>query len=114
MQCVILAGGIGSRMWPETRTVAKTLLPVHEQTVCGMATFVARFLLRANAFFADHAITVKRVLTDNGNCYRSGTFAVSLGTQIPTNGPVRIALRPMERSRVCYAGALAGVARSRT
>jgi MurNAc alpha-1-phosphate uridylyltransferase len=29
MQCVILAGGIGSRMWPETRTLPKTLLPVH-------------------------------------------------------------------------------------
>ena len=28
MQCVILAGGIGSRMWPETKTVPKTLLPV--------------------------------------------------------------------------------------
>jgi MurNAc alpha-1-phosphate uridylyltransferase len=28
MQCVILAGGIGSRMWPETRTIPKTLLPV--------------------------------------------------------------------------------------
>jgi NDP-sugar pyrophosphorylase family protein len=28
VQCVVLAGGIGSRMWPETRTVAKTLLPV--------------------------------------------------------------------------------------
>lgn len=27
-QCVILAGGIGSRMWPEARTVPKTLLPV--------------------------------------------------------------------------------------
>ena len=28
MQCVILAGGVGSRMWPETRTMPKTLLPV--------------------------------------------------------------------------------------
>ena len=28
MQCVILAGGIGSRMWPETKTVPKTLLPL--------------------------------------------------------------------------------------
>jgi NDP-sugar pyrophosphorylase family protein len=31
MQCVILAGGIGTRMWPETRTVPKTLLPVNER-----------------------------------------------------------------------------------
>ncbi len=31
MQCVILAGGIGSRMWPETRFVPKTMLPVNGQ-----------------------------------------------------------------------------------
>ena len=28
MQCVILAGGLGVRMWPEARTVPKALLPV--------------------------------------------------------------------------------------
>src|SRR4051812_25242887 len=30
---------------------------------------------RAQQFFADHGITVKRVLTDNGSCYRSKLFA---------------------------------------
>jgi NDP-sugar pyrophosphorylase family protein len=31
MQCVILAGGLGTRMWPEARSVPKTLLPVQDR-----------------------------------------------------------------------------------
>jgi transposase InsO family protein len=40
------------------------------------------FWSRANAFFSSHGIVVKRVLTDNGSCYRSKLFAETLGEQI--------------------------------
>jgi transposase InsO family protein len=39
----------------------------------------AGFWGRAQAFFAGHGITVRRVLTDNGSCYRSRLFADALG-----------------------------------
>jgi len=39
----------------------------------------AAFWLRANAWFAQHGITVRKVLTDNGSCYRSHTFGEALG-----------------------------------
>lgn len=39
----------------------------------------AGFWERANAFFAGQGITVRRVLTDNGNCYRSRVFNAALG-----------------------------------
>jgi transposase InsO family protein len=39
----------------------------------------AAFWLRANAYFTSCGITVKRVLTDNGNCYRSLAFRDALG-----------------------------------
>lgn len=42
----------------------------------------AGFWLRAEAFFAGHGIRVKRVLTDNGSCYRSHTFREALGEQV--------------------------------
>lgn len=42
----------------------------------------AEFWVRANAFFADHGVVVKRVLTDNGSCYRSTHFAKTLGPSI--------------------------------
>ncbi|CAL9327382.1 hypothetical protein SUDANB37_00014 [Streptomyces sp. enrichment culture] len=36
------------------------------------------FWQRANAFFAGHGITVERVLTDNGACYKSKLFTQNL------------------------------------
>ena len=42
----------------------------------------AAFWARANAYFARCGITVERVLTDNGACYRSKTFATALGNKI--------------------------------
>ena len=42
----------------------------------------AGFWHRAHAFFTDAGITVRRVLTDNGSCYRSHTFADALGGNI--------------------------------
>ena len=40
------------------------------------------FWKRAVKFFAAHGITVKRVLTDNGSCYRSRAWARALGRKI--------------------------------
>ncbi len=42
----------------------------------------AEFWQRANAFFEAVGITVHRVLTDNGACYRSRAFADALGETI--------------------------------
>lgn len=42
----------------------------------------AAFWTRANAYFESAGITVKRVLTDNGSCYRSTVFAAALGEQV--------------------------------
>lgn len=40
------------------------------------------FWERANAYFNSVGITVQRVLTDNGSCYRSHAFAAALGDDI--------------------------------
>jgi transposase InsO family protein len=38
------------------------------------------FWARANAWFTECGITVRKVLTDNGSCYRSHVFAEALGS----------------------------------
>ncbi len=41
------------------------------------ASTAARFLRRATAYYQRHGITVERVLTDNGSCYRGAVHAVA-------------------------------------
>lgn len=69
----------------------------------------AGFWERANAFYADHGITVQRVMTDKGSCYRSKAFNEAVGDDVkhkydrrptgrsngstspsPTNGPTPV------------------------
>ena len=56
------------------------------------ADTAAAFLRRASACMRDHGIAVERVLTDNGNCYRSGQFrqaAAELGVSRRFTRPYR-------------------------
>ena len=59
----------------------------------------ASFWERANAFFAAHGITVERVLTDNGSCYRSQLFAQTLSAAGITHKRTR-PYRPQTNGKV--------------
>ena len=64
----------------------------------------AGFWERANAFFESCGITVKRVLTDNGSCYRSHAFTKTPWARTSsTNAPARTGLRPTARSNATTA-----------
>jgi transposase InsO family protein len=51
---------------------AEILPDERKETACA-------FMTRAIRFYADHGVSVERVLTDNGSCYRSREFAGVLG-----------------------------------
>jgi transposase InsO family protein len=59
----------------------------------------AGFWLRAQAFFAAHGITVHRVLTDNGSCYRSRIWLSTLATAGITHKRTR-PYRPQTNGKV--------------
>jgi hypothetical protein len=64
----------------------------------------AAFWNRANAYFDSVGITVRRVLTDNGNAYRSQLFADALGEAI-THKRTR-PYRPQTNGKVCEESAV--------
>jgi len=57
---------------------AHTRLAFTESLTDERAVSAAGFLRRATAFFTAHRITIERVLTDNGSCYRSQLFDAAL------------------------------------
>ncbi|MEV7657897.1 IS481 family transposase [Streptomyces anulatus] len=57
------------------------------------------FWQRANAFFAAHGITVERVLTDNGACYKSKLFTQALASAGITHKKTR-PYRPQTNGKV--------------
>jgi transposase InsO family protein len=54
-----------------------TRLAYAEELADERAETAAAFLERALAFFAIHGIQVRRLLSDNGSCYRSHLFAAA-------------------------------------
>ncbi|MGW7451847.1 IS481 family transposase [Streptomyces sp. NPDC054787] len=59
----------------------------------------AGFWQRAQAFFAGHGITVERVLTDNGSCYKSKLFTRTLTAAGITHKKIR-PYRPQTNGKV--------------
>jgi transposase InsO family protein len=57
------------------------------------------FWQRAQTFFASHGITVKRVLTDNGSCYKSRLWAQALADAAITHKRTR-PYRPQTNGKV--------------
>ncbi|MGW1281393.1 IS481 family transposase [Streptomyces tsukubensis] len=59
----------------------------------------AGFWQRANAFFTAHGITVQRVLTDNGSCYKARLFTRTLAAAGITHKKIR-PYRPQTNGKV--------------
>ena len=68
---------VGYRYW-HSAIDAHTRLAFTESLDDERAVTAAGFLRRATAWFTAHGITVEKVLTDNGSCYRSAVFDAAL------------------------------------
>lgn len=84
-----IGGGVGKRFggprrytgigWDYAHVAVDdaTRLAYAEELADERAETAVAFLERALAFFAGHGICVRRLLTDNGSCYRSHLFAAA-------------------------------------
>jgi NDP-sugar pyrophosphorylase family protein len=94
MQCVILAGGIGSRMWPETRTVPKTLLPVLDKPFADwQLSWLGRSGVRSVVYSIGYLGDDVRAYVGDGSPWGVSVVYVDEGEELRgTAGALRLAL----------------------
>jgi len=94
MQCVILAGGIGTRMWPETMTVPKTLLPVHGKPFAAwQLSWLANSGIRSVVYSIGYLGDDVRAYVGDGSAWGVSVAYVDEGEHLRgTAGALRLAL----------------------
>jgi len=101
MQCVILAGGLGTRRWPESKRIAKTLLPVGGKPFADwQLSWLARSGIDSVVYCVGHLGGQIRKHVGDGAAWHLAVRYVDEGEQLRgTAGALRLA---------CDEGALAG------
>src|SRR3954447_4437243 len=94
MQCVILAGGLGTRMWPQARTVPKTLLPVAGQPFAHwQLTWLAAGGVTSVVYSIAHLGDQVREFVGDGSAWNMGVRYADEGDVLRgTAGALRLAL----------------------
>jgi NDP-sugar pyrophosphorylase family protein len=94
MQCVILAGGIGTRMWPETMTVPKTLLPVHGKPFAAwQLSWLANSGIRSVVYSIGYLGDDVRAYVGDGSAWGVSVVYVDEGEHLRgTAGALRLAM----------------------
>lgn len=94
MQCVILAGGVGSRMWPETKTVPKTLLPVRDRPFADwQLSWLARSNIRSVVYSIGYLGGDIRAYVGDGSAWGVSVVYVDEGDRLRgTAGALRFAM----------------------
>ena len=93
MQCVILAGGLGTRMWPETKAIPKTLLPIAGTPFATrQLSWLARSGIDSVVYCVGHLGQLIRDHVGDGACWGLSVRYVDEGDHLlGTAGALRLA-----------------------